>query len=239
MVTIAAQRRSRVPESHADEGGDQRSTEYAYRVLKGRILESEFAPGTYLLEKHAAEQLALSRTPVREALVRLQEDGLVELVPRHGARISALSPSDMREIYEVLTSLEPTAAELLARRRPSAEDVPDLVEACGRMEQALEAADLRAWAAADAHFHRSLANHCGNARLAEMIMTVWDQSHRARMFTLSLRPLPRQSTREHRAILKAILAGKGDKARELYRAHRERGGLELMSIIEAHGFQRL
>jgi DNA-binding GntR family transcriptional regulator len=72
-----------------------------------------------------------------------------------------------------------------------------------------------------------------------MIMTVWNQSHRARMFTLSLRPLPRQSTREHRAILKAILAGKGDKARELYRAHRERGGLELMSIIEAHGFQRL
>jgi DNA-binding GntR family transcriptional regulator len=138
-----------------------------------------------------------------------------------------------------LTSLEPTAAELLARRRPSAEDVPDLVEACRRMGEALERPDLRAWAAADAAFHRSLAEHCGNARLADMIMTVWDQSHRARMFTLSLRPLPRQSTREHRAILKAILAGKGDRARELYRAHRQRGGHELMSIIEAHGFQRL
>jgi DNA-binding GntR family transcriptional regulator len=216
-----------------------RSTQYAYDELKSRILDSEYAPGTFLLEGRAADDLQVSRTPVREAFVRLEQDGLLELVPRHGARISALSPSDMREIYEVLTSLEPTAAELLARRRPSAEDVPDLVEACRRMGEALERPDLRAWAAADAAFHRSLAEHCGNARLADMIMTVWDQSHRARMFTLSLRPLPRQSTREHRAILKAILAGKGDRARELYRAHRQRGGHELMSIIEAHGFQRL
>jgi DNA-binding GntR family transcriptional regulator len=56
---------------------------------------------------------------VREALVRLEQEGLLEIVPRHGARISALSPADMREIYEVLTSLEPTAAELLARRKPA------------------------------------------------------------------------------------------------------------------------
>jgi DNA-binding GntR family transcriptional regulator len=218
---------------------EERSTEYAYRTLKARILDSEFAPGAFLLEKDAAAQLGLSRTPVREALVRLEQDGLLEIVPRHGARISVLSPADMRDIYEVLTSLEPTAAEILARRRPSANEVADLSEACTAMERALEEADLKAWAAADEAFHRNLAERCGNRRLSDMIMTVWDQSHRARMFTLSLRPLPIQSTREHRAILDTILAGEADAARELYRAHRQRGGAELMSIIVTHGFNRL
>jgi len=107
------------------------------------------------------------------------------------------------------------------------------------MERALEASNLKAWAVADEAFHRDLAVRCGNRRLSDMIMTVWDQSHRARMFTLSLRPLPVQSTREHRAILDAILAGEPSAARELYRAHRRRGGAELMSIIEMHGFNRL
>jgi DNA-binding GntR family transcriptional regulator len=219
--------------------GEERSTDYAYRKLKALILDSEFAPGAFLLEKHAAAQLGLSRTPVREALVRLEQDGLLEIVPRHGARISALSPADMRDIYEVLTSLEPTAAEVLARQRPSADELTDLSRACADMERALEASNLKAWAVADEAFHRDLAVRCGNRRLSDMIMTVWDQSHRARMFTLSLRPLPVQSTREHRAILDAILAGEPSAARELYRAHRRRGGAELMSIIEMHGFNRL
>ncbi len=219
--------------------GEERSTDYAYRKLKSLILDSEFAPGAFLLEKDAAAQLGLSRTPVREALVRLEQDGLLEIVPRHGARIAALSPADMRDIYEVLTSLEPTAAELLARRRPSAGELADLSEACAAMERALDAPDLKAWATADEAFHRNLAARCGNRRLFDMIMTVWDQSHRARMFTLSLRPLPVQSTREHRAILGAILAGECDAARVLYRAHRRRCGAELMSILEMHGFNRL
>jgi DNA-binding GntR family transcriptional regulator len=226
-------------ESRAPSRSDERSTDFAYRALKARILDSEFAPGSFLLESDAAEQLGLSRTPVREALVRLQQDGLVEIVPRHGVRISALSPADMREIYDVLTSLEPTAAELLARRRPSAEEVGELVRACGAMEAALAAGDLGAWAAADEAFHLDLARGCGNRRLGDMILTVWDQSHRARMFTLSLRPTPFESTREHRDILAAILAGEADKARELYHAHRRRGGAELMAIIEKHGFSRL
>lgn len=230
---------SRVPSARDMGVPRERSTDYAYRTLKARILDSDFAPGAFFLEKDAAAQLGLSRTPVREALVRLEHEGLLEIVPRHGARISALSPADMREIYEVLTSLEPSAAELLARRRPPADELADLSQACTAMEEALKVPDLKAWAAADEDFHRSLAERCGNRRLFEMIMTVWDQSHRARMFTLRLRPLPIQSTREHRAILDAILAGDAIAARELYRAHRQRGGTELMVIIHTHGFNRL
>lgn len=231
-------RSSIAPEAGPD---DRRSTTSAYAIIKARILDSAFAPGSQVLEQEIAAALGMSRTPVREALVRLQQEGLLEIVPRHGVRISALSPVDMREIYEILMSLEPTAVELLARRRPDRRDIACLVEACDEMEAALAATmpDLAAWAAADEKFHVNLAKLCGNGRLAAMIMMVWDQAHRARMFTLTLRPLPVTSTAEHRAVVDAILAGDVERARDLYFAHRKRGGSELTAIIERHGLQRL
>jgi DNA-binding GntR family transcriptional regulator len=219
----------------------QRSTDTVYAWLKQKILDNHFPPGAQILESEIASELDASRTPVREAFVRLQQDGLLEIVPRHGVRISALSPEDMKEIYEILMSLEPTAVELLVARRPDQAELASLVEACDAMETALAGPrpDLAAWAFADERFHMSLAGLCGNKRLAAMILTVWDQAHRARMFTLSLRPLPLQSTAEHRAVVDAILAGDGKTARDLYFAHRKRGGQELTTIIERHGIQRL
>lgn len=218
----------------------RRSTDAVYAQLKQHILDNRYPPGAQILESEIAAELDASRTPVREAFVRLQQEGLLEIVPRHGVRISALSPGDMREIYDVLMSLEPTAVELLARRRPDRAELAGLIASCDAMEAALEGApDLQAWAAADETFHLNLARLCGNKRLAGMIMQVWDQAHRARMFTLSLRPLPVQSTAEHRAVVEAILAGDVECARELYHEHRKRGGLELTTIIERHGIQRL
>jgi DNA-binding GntR family transcriptional regulator len=217
----------------------ERSTEIAYQWLRQRILDNEFAPGTQVLEQSLADQIGISRTPVREALIQLQQDGLVEIVPRHGVRILPLSPDDMREIYEILTNLEPMAAEGLARRKPSAAVIAPLVEACDAMEAAVTSGDRDAWAKADERFHLALLDLCGNRRLAGIVMTMWDQAHRARMFTLKLRPLPVESTREHRAAMEAILAGDADRARDIYRAHRARGGRELISLIERYGLNRL
>ncbi len=220
---------------------EQRSPEYAYAMIKSKILDSEYAPGAQILEQEIAEQLGLSRTPVREALVRLQQEKLLKIVPRHGVRISTVSGADMGDIYEILEALESTAAESLARRRPGRAELSPLSEACDAMERALAGAvpDLKVWAAADEAFHRNLVELCGNQRLASLTMTVWEQAHRARMFTLTLRPLPVRSTMEHRAIVEAILAGDAPQAGALYRAHRRRGGEELMAIIQRHGLQRL
>jgi DNA-binding GntR family transcriptional regulator len=213
----------------------------AHAAIRRKILDAAWPPGASVLESAIALELGLSRTPVREALVRLQQDGLIEIVPRHGMRVAALSAADMREIYQVLTSLEPTAAELLAARRPSRAELAPLSQACDAMAHALRgpAPDLAAWAVADEAFHSVLARLCGNRRLAAMIMTVWDQAHRARMFTLRLRPLPRKSTEEHRAVLDAIAAGDAPRAALLYDRHRRRGGAELMAIIEKHGIRTL
>jgi DNA-binding GntR family transcriptional regulator len=228
-----------LPTPDAPARAGERSTEVAYQWLRQRILDNEFAPGTQILEQTLADQIGISRTPVREALIELQQDGLVEIVPRHGVRILPLSPDDMREIYAILTNLEPMAAEELARRRPSADIIAPLVEACDAMEAAVAREDRDAWAKADEKFHLALLELCGNRRLTSIVMAMWDQAHRARMFTLKLRPLPVESTREHRAALEAILSGDAVKAREIYRAHRQRGGDELMKLIERYGLNRL
>lgn len=217
--------RTRVPTAAAD----------AYQRLRAMILDDALPPGTQRLEAELAVALGMSRTPVREAMIRLEQEGFVTITPRHGLRVLPISVTDMRDIYDVLTSLEPTAAELLARRRLPPAQLAPLHAACDAMAAALAAEDRRAWAAADEAFHRGLVELCGNTRLASMVMQVWDQSHRARMFTLNMRPLPEASTAEHRAIMKAIAAGDADGARETYRLHRRRGGAELIALIERSG----
>jgi DNA-binding GntR family transcriptional regulator len=217
----------------------ERSAHVAYTKIKQRILDNDYAPGIAVLEQALADDLGLSRTPIREALVRLEQEGLVQVVPRHGMKVLPLSPKDMREIYEIMISLELTATDLLAKRRPSKEEIAPLMQACDDMEAALERDDLRAWASADERFHFSLVELCGNRRLAAMVMGVWEQSHRARMFTLRLRPKPVDSTREHRDVVNAILAGDAVRARRLYRDHREKASNGMVAIIEQFGLTRL
>ncbi|MGG5822531.1 GntR family transcriptional regulator [Falsiroseomonas sp. HW251] len=211
------------------------AADVAYGRLKAMILDNALPPGTQRLEAELALELGISRTPVREAMLRLEQDGLVSITPRHGMRVLPIALADIRDIYEVLTSLEPTAAEALARRQLPAEQLRPLHRACDDMAAAVAAGDRAAWAEADEAFHRGLVELCGNRRLAGMVMQVWDQSHRVRMVTLNLRPLPQASTAEHRAIMTAIAAGDGDGARELYRIHRRRGGMELISLVERSG----
>jgi DNA-binding GntR family transcriptional regulator len=213
----------------------------AYAVLKERILHNALPPGHVALEQELADELGMSRTPLREALIRLAEDGLVEIQPRRGIRVLPVSPADMREIYELLYALESTAAELIAARRPARDDpvLLALEAATAAMEAALARDDLDAWATADESFHRALLDKCGNRRLARMAFTVWDQAHRARLVTLRLRPKPVDSTADHRAVVEAIRRHDADGARELHRAHRRRGMATLLSILESYRLTRL
>lgn len=208
------------------------AVERVYRALRARILDNVWPPGHQALEQAIALELGVSRTPVREALIRLQNEGLIDVVPRHGMRVLPVSPDDMAEIYAILTSLESMAAELAAKRKPAAREVAPLEAACREMEAALAAGDLDAWAQADERFHLALVQLSGNRRLAEVVVNFWDRAHRARMVTLRMRPTPVHSTREHRAVVRAIRAGDFVVARDLHRAHRERGALELTSILK-------
>ena len=206
----------------------------AYEQIRQRILDNVWPPGHRALEQEVALALGMSRTPVREAMVRLQNEELVELIPRHGMRVLPVSPADMREIYEILTALECMAAELLARRAPSDAELQPLVDATQAMDRALAADDLDAWARADERFHAGLLELAGNRQLQATVMNYWDRAHRARMFTLKLRPKPADSTHEHRELVDRLRAGDVEGAARVNRSHRERASRELLSIFERY-----
>jgi DNA-binding GntR family transcriptional regulator len=210
----------------------QGAVERVYQAVRRRILDNVWPPGHQALEQTLALEMGVSRTPVREALIRLHNEGLLEVVPRHGMRVLPVSPADMAEIYAILTSLESLAAELAARRRPGAAALAPLEAACREMEAALAGDDLDAWAKADERFHLELVRLCGNRHLAEVVINFGDRAHRARMVTLRMRPRPTHSTKEHRAVVKAIRAGDAAKARDLHRARGERGAAELTAILQ-------
>ncbi len=231
----------RMRSSAESPAGKPTLVEEAYEALKRAIRTNVFAPGYQGSEQEIALQLGMSRTPVHEAIIRLQEEGLVRVLSRRGVVVCALSPEDMREIYEVVVALEGAAAELIAAqpaeaRGPAAEEL-DAVNA--RMEAALAGEDLVAWAEADDRFHQLLVERSGNARLLRMVGTVMDQSHRARMLTLRLRPKPTLSVQEHRGIVAAIREGEATLAQERAKAHRIRAREQLLPLLRQLGMRHL
>jgi DNA-binding GntR family transcriptional regulator len=213
--------------------------ESAYQQIRHRILDNIWAPGYQALEQEIALQLGMSRTPVHEALMRLASESLVEVAPRRGMRVLPVSPTDMKEIYEVLTALESMAAELLAARKPTDAELQPLIEATEAMERALQADDLDAWARADESFHEKLVMMANNRLLRESVMSYWDRAHRARMFTLRLRPKPVHSTQEHMTLVARLRQGDAAGAAAVNRDHRERASRELLAIFEKFRLQQM
>ncbi len=211
----------------------------AYAEIRRRILDNEMQAGGQFLEQELAGLLNMSRTPVREAMVRLAKEGMVEIRPRHGMRVLPVSADDMREIHQILIALESTAAGLVAERGATPEQLAGLTAAVADMDRAMARDDLRGWAAADERFHRLLVDYCGNARLRSLVGTFWDQSHRARMATLNLRPKPVESSKDHAAVVDAISRRDPDAARNIHREHRIRAGRTLVAILEGSGLTQI
>lgn len=211
--------------------------EQAFLEMRRRILENEWPANFTALEAEIALELGMSRTPVREALVQLEAQGLVALRPRHGIQILPISAGDMAQIYQIITALEAEAAELAARRGLSEDDLRGLEEPAAIMERALVSDDRVAWALADEDFHRTLVALGGNSRLAAMIASVSDQAHRVRMTMVRERPKPVVSTLEHRLIVDALRRGDAEGARELTRLHRRRGGEQMIEILRRNAGQ--
>lgn len=178
---------------------------------------------------------------MHEAIIRLQEDGLVRVLSKRGVLICPLAPQDMREIYEVVIAVESMAAELLAASpEPVRAAVADELEAAAAaMDEALARDDLPGWAEADDLFHRLLVERCGNGRLRRIAQTVTDQAHRARMLTLKLRARPTGSAQAHRLIIAAVRAGDTAEAHRCARAHRIAARDEIIPLIEHIGLRQL
>lgn len=227
---VAQSRRRHLREPFADR---------AYRELRARILDNRLRSGEQFTEEELAATLQMSRTPTREAMLRLAGEGLVEVRPRHGMRVKPVSTADMREIYEVLTALESTAAALAAARTDQGDCVAQMRAAINDMDAALERDDLKAWAEADEQFHKLLVAAAGNSRLSELVQTFVGQSKRVRMLTLRLRPKPIMSNRDHEAVVDAVEAHDAARARRIHYAHREKSGRMLVELLASHGLTQL
>ncbi|MBR0646453.1 GntR family transcriptional regulator [Plastoroseomonas hellenica] len=227
------------PRAEASDRAESTHAAGAYETLRARILGNDYAPGQSVSVAALALELGMSRTPLRDALIRLEGERLVELVPRYGFRVLPVAPGEMREIYEVLAGLELVAVALLIARGPTAADEAALEQAGARLQRTLEAGDLDAWAEADTDFHDLLLRLGGNARLAATATELLQQTRRARAITLRLRPLPRHSTQSHRALITAILRRDGPRARELHLEQRLRSARELTEILERLNIRHL
>ncbi|HZZ13633.1 MAG TPA: GntR family transcriptional regulator [Paraburkholderia sp.] len=198
----------------------EKSTDSVYQQLRAKILGNEFRPGMQLLERDLVDLFGVSRTPVREALVRLQKENLLQIIPRHGIRVRQVSLADIEEIYAVQTSLEATAAGIVAGATLRVKDLTPLDQACNAMERALTRNDTDAWAAADEAFHTQLLTLGGNPRLTQIVNECWDQIRRVRDLAMRLTTLAELPPSRHREIVAAIRAGDAPTAERLCRDYR-------------------
>lgn len=182
-----------------------------YERLRDEIVSGVLQPGVQLVEARIADELGVSKTPVREALIRLQRDGLVAIEPYRGARVIEPSQDDMREILELRLLLECQVARDLARRRPPdvIETLEKSIETCKRALESGAHADLLDGLTA---FSDIQAEACGNSRMAKLLVDL--RSALLLIGRSSLRAPGRvqRSIAEHEAILRAIRAGDEEEA---------------------------
>jgi DNA-binding GntR family transcriptional regulator len=204
----------------------------AYREIKQMVLENKLHGGEYVLEEDLAQAVGMSRTPLREGLVQLQNEGLVALVPRRGVRIVPLTVQDMKEVYDILQSLESQAASTLAARTDREDYLVELRALVTQMNKALTAGNIDAWGRANDLFHTRLVASSGNGRLIRICENLLDQSQRVRAFTLPFRKLPTRTTQVHASMLRAIEDGDAEKAATIQADNKRAWLAELQQIVE-------
>jgi DNA-binding GntR family transcriptional regulator len=197
------------------------STDLAYQKIRSMILGGEFGPGERLPERHLVEVLGVSRTPVREALRKLNAEGLVMFEPNRGARVQEIDPGDINDLFELGVSLEGFAAGLAARRADS-KDIAHLEAILAELEDVISILgkiSRSAYTELDFKFHSQIVHCSGNRRLESTVRQVvgipalvniyvhYDLSHYERSF------------RQHREIFEAIRAGDAEWASAAMRNH--------------------
>ncbi len=215
------------------------NTEIAVEKLRGLIFSGELPAGSNHLETELAVRLGMSRTPVREAALMLEAQGLLEVRARKGVRILPVSVQDMEEIYDVLTALESMAAGQAANAGLDHSALAGLEAAIADMETALDQGNREDWAEADDRFHTELVRLSGNSRMIAIVALMADQVRRARAITLYLRPLPVKSNEDHRQVLDAISAGDAETARDIHKAHRDAAKSTLVALLKQNRLHML
>ncbi|WP_269583488.1 GntR family transcriptional regulator [Roseibium sp. Sym1] len=187
-------------------------------ALEGLIFDGTFADGDRLDEVQLASRFSVSRTPVREALQRLAQSGLVEQIPRRGVFVRQPGPVELIEMFEVMAELEAVSARLAASRI-SDKALADLHAANERCKLAVEALDTDGYYRENEQFHAILYRQSGNGFLEQECLRLQRRLQPFRRVQLRVRGRMKQSMSEHEAIVAAVEEGDGDKAANAIRQH--------------------
>lgn len=190
-----------------------------FNTLRQAILKGELEPGERLMEIQLAERLGVSRTPIREAIRKLELEGLVIMIPRKGAEVAKISEKNLKDVLEVRRAMEELAVEL-ACERMSDEELKLLSQAQAEVAKAIsEGRDLTNIAEADEHYHDVIYNGTGNRRLIQLINNLREQMYRYRIEYIKDKNKRVVLIKEHEQITRALQARSVQSAKEAIREH--------------------
>lgn len=189
-----------------------------FNTLRKAILTGELKPGERLMEIHLANRLGVSRTPIREAIRKLELEGLVIMIPRRGAEVAQITEKNLKDVLEVRRALDALCVEL-ACDRISADEEEQLREACDEFERATETKDATIIAKADVEFHDIIVQATGNQRLIQLINNLSEQMYRYRFEYIKDENRHDNLISEHRMIYEGIVNRDKEKAAQAAKLH--------------------
>ncbi|MGI6452639.1 MAG: GntR family transcriptional regulator [Syntrophomonadaceae bacterium] len=208
--------------------------ELVLEAIREAIINGTLKPRERLMEIQLAEELGVSRTPIREALRKLELEGFIVMVPRKGAFVADISFKDITEVFEIRAALESLAAGLAAERITD-EEIEALERNLVAKAEAIAANDLQKLVEVDTNFHETIYQASRNQRLRSIISNLREQIQRFRTQSLSFPGRMKYSLAEHRAIVEAIEARDTHLARQLAQEHIENAENSILESIKKDG----
>ena len=189
-----------------------------FKTLRQAILKGELEPGERLMEIQLAERLGVSRTPIREAIRKLELEGLVLMIPRKGAEVARISESNLRDVLEVRRSLEELAIDL-ACQRMTEEELEELKVSQEKFSLAIKSGDAMQISETDERYHEIIYLSTKNERLVQILNNLREQMYRYRLEYIKDEDKRQILLIEHEHILKALSLRHVQEAKQAVREH--------------------
>ncbi|MEG0813026.1 MAG: GntR family transcriptional regulator [Clostridium sp.] len=202
-----------------------------FNTLRQAILKGELAPGERLMEIQLAEKLGVSRTPIREAIRKLELEGLVLMLPRKGAEVAKISEKSLKDVLEVRRSLEELAIEL-ACQRMSESDLQNLEKAETAFQEAVKGGRSMEIAETDENYHDVIYNCTKNSKLVQILNNLREQMYRYRLEYIKDEDKRRILLIEHEKILKALRGRHVAEAKNAMREHIDNQEITVLKNIK-------
>jgi DNA-binding GntR family transcriptional regulator len=198
--------------------------------IKTAIIKGKFKPGEKISEGELAESMGISRTPLREAFRKLENEGFIQIIPRKGAVVVDIDTDEAINLYEIKSTLEGLAARLAATNmRPK--DISKLEKINEELKELIDKNDLESFYRVHTRFHEGFVKLCGNKRLIQMISNLNDHFNRFGIISLTLPGQFEQAIRQHAEIIDGFKNGDQNLVEEKVKTNVMTGGRVLVAHL--------